>query len=319
MKKILVTGATGFVGTHLVKYLLNKNVNKIFGTYIDDASLEKLSGFGSQIELKKIDLLDKEKVLQLISDITPDAVYHLAALTSPSLSFDSPLEFITNNVASELNILEALRRKSLTKTKVLVVSSAEVYGKVVKEDIPIDESVSLNPTNPYAVSKIAQDFLGLQYFWSYGLQTIRVRPFNHVGPGQSPQFVISAFSKKIAEIEKKEMEPVLKVGNLASRRDFTDVRDMVRAYELVIDKGKSGDVYNIGSGKSYEIKDILNRLLSLSKKKIKVEIDNLLFRPIDDPELVCDYSKLKKVTGWQPKIPIEKTLQETLDYWRNIL
>jgi len=175
------------------------------------------------------------------------------------------------------------------------------------------------PTNPYAVSKIAQDFLGLQYFLSYGLKIVRVRPFNHIGPRQSPRFVVPSFAKQIAEIEKGKKENILHVGNLSSRRDFTDVRDMVAAYLLSLEKGDLGDVYNIGSGVSRQISKMLDMLLSLSSKKIDVEIDKSLFRPKDDPELVCDKSKFTKQTGWEPKIEIEKTLKDTLDYYRNIV
>jgi GDP-4-dehydro-6-deoxy-D-mannose reductase len=200
-----------------------------------------------------------------------------------------------------------------------VVASAEVYGSVTKEDLPMGEDTPLNPTNPYAVSKLAQDFLGLQYFLSYGIKTIRVRPFNHVGPRQAPNFVISSFAQKIAEIEKGKREPILPVGNLEAKRDFTDVRDMVKAYSLIMEKGEFGEVYNIGSGRSYKISEILEMLLSFSSVKITVEIDKSLFRPIDDPELVCDSTKINKTTGWKAEIPLEETLKDTLDYWRNII
>ena len=184
-------------------------------------------------------------------------------------------------------------------------------------DLPIGEETEIRPVNPYAVSKVACDFLGLQYFLSYKLPIVRVRPFNHIGPRQSPSFVVAAFAKKIAEIEKNKIPPVIKVGNLSPKRDFTDVRDTVWGYQLLIEKGEPGEVYNIGSGRSYEIKYILDTLLSFSDKKITIETDSALMRPVDVPELVCDNSKIKKVTGWEPKIPIEQTLRETLDYWRN--
>ena len=319
MKKILITGSTGFAGQHLIKHLLGENKGKIIGTYIDDSSLERMGAIKDKVDLVKIDLLDKEKVLNLVGKTSPDEIYHLAAFTAPGLSFESPSEVIMNNVSSEINILEAVKKNNLLETKILIVSSGDIYGDVKKEDLPIDEETPLNPANPYSVSKVAQDFLGLQYFNAYGIRVIRVRPFNHIGPGQGPNFVVSTFSKKIAEIEKGQKEPVLKVGNLEAKRDFTDVEDMVRAYSLVLDKGKYGDVYNLGSGKSYKIKDILNKLLSFSEKKIAVELDEALLRPIDTPELVCDYSKFHKLTGWAPKVPIDTTLKNTLDYWRNIL
>ncbi len=189
---------------------------------------------------------------------------------------------------------------------------------VSKEDLPIDEETPFNPTNPYAVSKLAQDFLGLQYFLSHKIKTVRVRPFNHAGPRQSSAFVIAAFAKGIAEIEKGKRN-VLSVGNTKSKRDFSDVRDMVKAYALAVEKGEDGDVYNLGGGKSYVISEILKMLINLSSTKIETQEDPALMAPSDNPELICDYSKFFGLTSWKPEIPIEKTLKDTLDYWRKIV
>ncbi len=318
--KILITGATGFAGSHLVEYFVAQNGNNdLHGTYLSDDSLKNIGSVKNQISLTKLDLSKEKEVFELIEKIKPAIVFHLAAIASPVDSYSSPSESIVNNVRSQINILEGIRRASLTDSKILIISSAEVYGSVDKSDLPINEGVGFRPTNPYAVSKLTQDFLGLQYFLSYNLKTVRVRPFNHIGPRQTPGFVVAAFSKKIAEIEKGKGNGVLTVGNLNAKRDFTDVRDMVKAYDLAISKGIFGDVYNLGSGVSYSISDILDKLLSLSKAKIKVEVDKSLFRPVDDPELLCDASKFKKLTGWKPSIPIETTLKDTLDYWRNII
>jgi GDP-D-mannose dehydratase len=318
-KKILITGASGFVGSHLVDHFSSSSGNDLFGTTFSKNASNNLDKSQDKIKLLEIDLSREEEVFRLIEQVKPDVIYHLAAFTSPADSFSSPRETILNNIACQINIFEAIRKSSLSETKTLVVSSAEVYGNVKQKDLPIDEATELNPTNPYAVSKLAQDFLGRQYFLAYGLKTVRVRPFNHVGPRQTPNFVISAFAKKIAEIEKGKREPVLPVGNLEAKRDFTDVRDIVKAYDLLLEKGELGEVYNIGSGASHKIAEILDRLLSLTKIKIEVKVDQSLFRPIDDPDLVCDATKLKKLTGWTPKIPLAKTLEDTLDYWRNIL
>ncbi len=319
MKKILITGVSGFVGSHLFDYLVKDKEIKLFGTYYSDNSLINLGENKNRITLFKRDLRNTDEVEKIIEDTKPDEIYHLAALTSAANSFSSPNEVVLNNIASQLNILESVRKNKLLNCHILVVSSAEVYGDVKKDDLPINENIQFNPTNPYAVSKLAQDFLGRQYFLSYGLKTIRVRPFNHIGPRQSPDFVVSAFAKKIAEIEKRKRKPVLPVGNLNAKRDFTDVRDMVKAYVLIMEKGEAGDVYNIGSGKSYKISEILDLLLSFSDTKISIESDKSLFRPVDNEELVCDGSKMQKLTGWKVEIPIEKTLKDTLEYWRNII
>ncbi len=318
--KILTTGATGFVGSHLIEYLFGKNNdNEFYGTYLSDDSLKNLDKVKNRISLTKLDLSNEKEVFELVEKVRPDIIFHLAAMASPADSFSSPAESVINNIHSQINLLEGVRRSNLIDAKILVISSAEIYGDVDKNELPIDENVNFRPTNPYAVSKLAQDFLGLQYFLSYNLKIIRVRPFNHIGPRQSTGFVVAAFAKKIVEIEKGKRNGVLTVGNLEAKRDFTDVRDMVKAYDLAVSKGAFGEVYNLGSGISYKISDILDKLLSLSKAKIKVEVDRSLFRPIDNPDLVCNATKFKKLTGWTPEIGIDTTLKDTLDYWRNII
>jgi GDP-4-dehydro-6-deoxy-D-mannose reductase len=319
MKKVLITGITGFAGSYLAEYLASTKKYAISGTYLFDKSLSNVESIKGSLDLIKADLSEEKSVFKIIEDVSPDIIFHLAALTSPAESFKNPTATLNNNISLQVNLLEAVRKFKLINTKILITSSADVYGRVAREDLPIDENTPLMPTNPYSVSKIAQDFLGLSYFLAYGLRVIRVRPFNHVGPRQSPNFVVSAFAKQIAEIEKRKKEPYLSVGNLEAKRDFTDVRDMVRAYALAVEKGKDGDVYNIGSGTSYKILDILNKLIAMSSLKIEIRINKDLFRPSDDPELICDNSKFNKVTDWKPQIPIETTLKETLDYWRNII
>ncbi|HYM64878.1 MAG TPA: GDP-mannose 4,6-dehydratase [Candidatus Sulfotelmatobacter sp.] len=316
-KKILITGASGFVGGHLLDYLYSQGEKEIYGTYFSNKTEDKSNK--NDVDFLKIDLKEEDEVFNLIKDIRPDIIYHLAAFTSGADSFSSPKETVLNNISSQINLLQAVFKNNLKDTKILITSSAEIYGKVKKEDLPIDEQTAFNPTNPYAVSKLTQDFLGKQYFLSYGLKILIARPFNHIGPKQSSNFVVSAFAKKIAEIEKGNREPILTVGNLDSKRDFTDVRDVVKAYQLIVEKGVFGEAYNVGSGKSYKISQILDMLLSFSKVKVKVEVDTKLLRPVDNPDLVCNAEKLKKLTGWEPKIEIAKTLKDTLDYWRNII
>lgn len=318
MKKTLITGVSGFAGSFLAEYITNLSGYEIYGTYVNDASLENISSVRDKIRLHKIDLKEKDTTEDLVSEIKPDLIFHLAALASAAESFNNPAEFINNNISAQVNILEGIRRANIYP-RVLIVSSAEVYGNVEAHNLPIDEETPLAPVNPYAVSKVSQDLLGLQYFLSYKMPIVRVRPFNHIGPRQSPSFAVSSFAKKIAEIEKKKMQPILAVGNLGAKRDFTDVRDIVRGYIALAEKGKAGDVYNMGTGRSYQISDILNVLLSFSKEEIKVEVDQSLLRPIDVPNLVCDNLKITKEIGWKPEIAIEKTLEDTLDYWRSII
>jgi GDP-4-dehydro-6-deoxy-D-mannose reductase len=319
MKKAFITGISGFAGGNLAPYLLEKGDYEVSGTYNSETSLRSLASIRDQINCVQLDLTDKERTNSLIQEIKPDFVFHLAALTSPAESFKDPLFTITSNVAMQINLLEAIKNNALFHTKILIVSSADVYGVVNAKDLPIDEQTGFHPTNPYAVSKITQDFLGLQYVQSHNLEIVRVRPFNHTGAGQSPQFVVSAFAKQIAEIEKGKKEPVIFVGNIDAKRDFTDVRDIVAAYSMILEKGTIGDVYNIGSGTSYKIADILDTLLSLSTKQIDVKVDEQLLRPSDTPELVCDNSKLVQKTGWKPKYTISDTLKSILDYWRDIV
>lgn len=316
MKKALITGVTGFAGSFLAENLLNSGDYTVEGTYLTENSLVNISSIEKDLKLYKVDLNDKSETEKLINNSKPDFIFHLAALASAADSFKNPAEFISNNISGQVNILEAARAMDVLP-KFLVVSSAEVYGHVKQSDLPTGENAPLAPVNPYAVSKVAQDFLGLQYFLAYKMPVIRVRPYNHIGPRQAPVFVVSSFAKKISDIEKGKTEPVIKVGNLSAKRDFTDVKDVVEGYRLLLEKGEAGEIYNIGFGKSCTIKFILDTLLSFSKKEIKVEIDPSLIRPVDVPELLCDNSKIKKTTGWEPKIPIEQTLKEILEYWRS--
>lgn len=317
MKKVLITGITGFAGSFLAEHLLSLGEYEISGTFLTEDSLKNVAHVQERLDLVKVNLMDRDAVFALISQKKPEYIFHLAALASPGKSFDAPVETFTNNIAAQINLLEAVRKEQLSP-RMLIVSSAEMYGLVKNEDLPIDEDTPLNPTNPYAVSKIAQDYLGLQYSLSYGMDIIRVRPFNHVGPRQALSFAFSDFAKRIVAIEKGLTPPVLKVGNLDAKRDFTDVRDMVRAYAVVIEKGEKGDVYNIGSGVSHAMREIVEIMHGKAKVPFAIEQDNALMRPSDNPELLCDNTKLKELTGWEAQIPLEQTIEDILDYWRNI-
>lgn len=319
MKKVLITGVSGFVGQYLVEQLLTQNSSEITGIYRSEKSLDKLASLKSQITLKQLDINHREEVNDFIASIKPDYIYHLAAHAITSESFQNPNDILVNNITGQVNILEALRQNNLHDTKILIVSSGQVYGDVKPENLPITEQTELRPTNPYAVSKITQDYLGLQYYLAYKLFTIRVRPFNHIGPRQDIKLVVPAFAKQIAEIENGLKEPVILVGNLQSKRDFTDVRDIVRAYILLIEKGQAGEVYNIGSGVSIKIHDMLEKLLSYSKVKVTIKVDEARLRPGDIEDIRADHTKLTQLTGWKPEIPIDNTLQEILDYWRKMV
>lgn len=318
MKTALITGISGFAGSFLARLLLSESNYKVAGTYHSEKGLENIHDIASELLLHQIDLTNAEATDKIIENTLPDCIFHLAALASPVQSFKDPSFTFSTNITGQINLLEAVRKKKLTETKILIVSSAEVYGIVDSADLPIDEETKMRPVSPYAVSKITQDYLGLQYFLTYKQPIVRARPFNHIGPGQKTAYAVPAFAQQIAAIEKNQQPPVLHVGNLTAKRDFTDVRDIVRAYTLLLEKGTPGEVYNIGSGVSYPMSEILQKLISLSTAQITIETDNARFMPVDIPENRCDNTKLKEQTGWSPTIPLEASLRDVLDYWRKI-
>lgn len=315
MKSAFITGVTGFAGSFLAEHLIKQGV-AIHGV-VRSTEGRNIEHIKNHVTLHQVDLQDTYALTNLIDKLKPDTIYHLAALTSPAESFKKPLEVFTNNISLEISLLEAVKKTS-PHTKVLITSSAEVYGAANPDELPLNETASLRPTSPYAVSKIAQDYLALQYHLSHKLNIYRVRPFNHIGPRQTPSFVVAAFASQIAEIEKGKKDAVIKVGNLDARRDFTDVRDMVKAYSLILEKGIPGEVYNVGSGASYKIADILTMLLSYSEFDITVEKDTEKVRPSDIPDIICDNTKINNL-GWTSEIALEQTLKDTLGYWRNIV
>jgi GDP-4-dehydro-6-deoxy-D-mannose reductase len=307
-----VTGAGGFVGRHLLAHLLDSTD---WHVYCSTRAQVREAQLSERMSMLPCDLLDPERTRQMVEQVVPGFVFHLAAQSNVQQAFKDPEGTFTSNVVGQLNLLNALRTVA-PKARILVACSSEQYGLVRPEDTPIDEDVPFRPNNPYAVSKIAQDALALQHFLSWGQQTIRVRAFNHIGPGQSEHFVASAFARQVARIEVGLQEPVLQVGNLEAERDFTDVRDMVKAYLLAITKGEPGEVYNIGSGTAHTIQSLLDAFLSASKVPIEVRHDPTRMRPSDIPVLVCDASRFRERTGWAPEIPFEQTLLDILDYWR---
>jgi GDP-4-dehydro-6-deoxy-D-mannose reductase len=312
MNRILVTGASGFAGSHLIEYLQAEAKGEIFGTVfgntVEELGLDEHHSYS-------INLLHQDEVRLMVENVKPDYVYHLAALSSPAASFQDPQAFFSNNVDAQFHLLEAVRLHC-PKAKVLVVGTAEEYGKVKPQELPMSEATPLNPISPYAASKVAQDYLGLMYHNAYQLPVIRVRPFNHIGERQTEAFVTGAFARQIALIEAGAQEPVINVGNLTPKRDFTDVKDMVKAYVLALELGTPGEVYNLGSGTSISIQELLDTLLSLATLPIMVEEDPARVQPVDVPEMRADISKFHALTGWGSTIPLKNTLVRVLDYWR---
>ena len=309
----LITGAGGFVGRHLCEYLLKHTDWGLTGTLFHPS--EEIESPSTRLRHHSLDLRTREGVYSVFEDSRPDFIFHLAAQSSVPTALKDPWDTLENNVQSELNLLEAVR-ESGREVKFLVIGSNEEYGAPKPEDLPQTERSPLRPNNPYAVSKIAQDFLGLQYYLAYGIPVVRVRPFNHTGPGQSPRFVVPAFASQIARIEVGLQEPVMRVGNLSTSRDFTDVRDIVRAYHLAVTEGEPGEVYNLASGQAHSIQDLLQTLLSYSEVDIRVERDPDKYRPVDVPLVYGSAEKFQDRTGWKPEIQFERTLQDTLAYWR---
>ena len=317
-KRILITGISGFVGSHLAEYCLEQKT-KVFGTILSHHlgdELKRVDHIKNKIELVECQLTNKIAVSRVLEKTKPDIIFHLAAQSFVPTSFASPEDTLYNNIIAELNIFEAARELKINPI-IQIAGSSEEYGSVYKNELPIKETNHLRPLSPYAVSKITQDYLAFQYNKSYGLKTVITRCFNTEGPGRGRQFVISAFAYQIAAIEKGYQKPIMRVGNLSSKRDFTDVRDIVRALWLASKKCRFGEPYNIGSGRTHQIKEVLDTLLSFSKIKIRVKLDPQLMRPSDVPILQSDSTKFRKITGWKPKISFKDTLKDTLNYWRN--
>jgi GDP-4-dehydro-6-deoxy-D-mannose reductase len=311
--RALITGANGFAGSHLTEYLLEHTDVAPYGLGLGPQ--DHIAHLKGKLIFYEGDLCDRERVKEVLAEVRPDLIFHLAAQADVGVSWKDPWATLANNIHAQLNVLQGMVDLSLS-ARIMVVGSDEEHGLIKADELPVKETNPLRPDNPYGVSKIGQDMLGLQYYNSYGLPVVRVRPFNHIGPRQSDQFVASAFARQIAEAELGLRQPVIHVGNLSAQRDFTDVRDVVRAYYLILAKGQAGEVYNIGSGVPRLISDLLGTLLKWSELDIRVEQDPSRLRPSDVPVIYCDPTKLKECTGWQPTIPFEQSLCDVLEYWR---
>jgi GDP-4-dehydro-6-deoxy-D-mannose reductase len=314
--RVLVTGITGFVGSYFAEYALARGV-EVIGSYRWRSKTENIEHIRNRIELVECDLRDMSSAHHLIETARPDYVIHLAAQSFVGSSWQAPAETFMTNAVSQVNLLEALRVRA-PNARFLAIGSSEEYGFVQEDELPITETNPLRPLSPYAVSKVAQDLMGYQYFKSYGMPIVRSRAFNHEGPRRGDVFVTSNFARQIAEIERGLREPVIAVGNLKNRRDYTDVRDIVRGYWLLLEKGEPGEVYNLCSGRAWVIQDILDFLLGEARTKgITVREERARLRPSDVPVLLGDATKARKAVGWRLEIPFEQTLRDILAYWRD--
>lgn len=323
-KRALITGVTGMVGSHLVDYLLDNSDWEIYGLCRWRSPLDNLSHIltrinsGDRVHILYGDIRDYLSIHTAVSKAKPDYVFHLAAQSYPKTSFDSPLDTLETNVQGTANVLEALRKNEI-EAITHVCASSEVFGRVPKEKLPIDEECSFHPASPYAISKVGTDLIGRYYAEAYDMNVMTTRMFTHTGPRRGDVFAESTFAKQIAMIEAGLIPPVVKTGNLDSLRTFADVRDAVRAYYMLVTVNPiPGAYYNIGGTYTCSVGDMLNTLLSMSaEKEIKVETDPERLRPIDADLQVPNTEKFKAVTGWEPEIPFEQTMVDLLQYWRD--
>ncbi len=331
--RALITGITGFVGSHMAEFLLGMSDKgmkgkkiEVYGTFRWRSPLGNIAHLLDRVQLVNCELIDSKSVHEALKKAKPDVVFHLAAQSYVPVSFEEPAYTIEANVIGTLNLLEAvrqLREEDKSYDPIIhICSSSEVYGQVKKDEVPITESNPLRPASPYAVSKVGEDYIALQYFLSYGIKVIRTRMFTHTGPRRGSVFAESAFAKQVAEIELGiRKDNTVHVGNLDSVRTFADVRDAVKAYWLLTQKCVPGEVYNIGGNRTMTVGEMLDYLISLSPKKgeIKVKVEKYLLRPSDVTLQVPSIEKFVKATGWKPEVPFETTMKDLLDYWRQTL
>lgn len=313
--RVLITGITGFAGSHLAEYALAQPGVEVYGTVRTRSRLDNILPVMDRLHLVECDLRDPFAVRDTIARVRPDRVFHLAAQSFVPASWAAPEETFATNVLAQINLLEAIRQEC-SQARVQVAGSSEEYGLVYPHETPIREENPLRPLSPYGVSKVAQDLLGWQYHASYGLHIIRTRAFNHTGPRRGEAFATSTFCRQVAEIERGLAPPVLRCGNLEARRDLTDVRDTVRAYWLALESGEPGQVYNIASGRAVSMRQVLDLILAQARCGVKLEVDPARLRPSDVPLLLGDATRLRERTGWVPTIPLEQALVDLLAYWR---
>jgi len=313
---ILITGITGMVGSHLAEYALNNHPDvQVHGMVRWRSPLDHIRPILPRIVLHQAELRDLNSLIKLLREVRPDWIFHLAAQSYVTTSFDLPADTLHTNVIGTTNLLDAVRIVGLDP-RIHICSSSEVYGQVTKEELPIRETNPFRPASPYAVSKTGEDMIALQYWLSYKIKTLRTRMFTHTGPRRGSVFAESAFAKQIAEVEAGLSKGPVRVGNLNSIRTLADVRDAVRAYWLLLEKGEAGDVYNIGGDETMTIGDILERLKGMAKCPIEHVVDPALLRPSDVTLQIPDTSKFRRATGWKPEISANQTLLDLLNYHR---
>lgn len=307
MSRVLIFGAGGFVGSYLCKEFLN-NGYKVSGTDKGEGS-----ALPSEVDFYKTDLMQADEVKKLIGQIQPDIIVNLAAISSVGASWNMPQTTMALNVIGALNIMEAAR-KSEQKPRILFVGSSEEY--VISEN-PLDENTQLNANNPYGISKVTQEQLAKLYREQYGLKIYCVRPFNHTGIGQRDTFVLPSFCKQVAEIDKSGKDGKIQVGNLKVKRDFSHVKDVVRAYRMIVESDNCNQIYNVGSGNAYSLEDMLTYIIGLSDQNIEIEVDQNRIRPTDQPVICCDRSLIGKELGWEPQYNVYDALREMYESYRN--
>lgn len=316
MTRVLITGINGFAGSHLAEYVIGNQLGEVYGSIRGkNANLENLSEVMGKVELVQCDITDYHSVVRLVKETAPDLIFHLAAQSYVPVSWRAPIETMNTNIMGTLNLFEAVRHLEIDPV-IQIAGSSEEYGMVEPDEVPVKETNLLRPLSPYAVSKAAMDLMGYQFSKSYKMKIIRTRGFNHTGPRRGSVFVTSNWCKQVADIEAGHQEPVILVGNLEARRDFTDVRDMVRAYWMAVQKCVPGEAYNICSGRSLRTGEVLDMILARTTRSIEVKVDPARLRPSDVMVLEGDYSKFHAATGWDPTISFEDTLDQLINYWR---
>lgn len=311
--RVLITGILGFVGCHLAEHLIAEGC-EVWGVTRSYNKRKNISPFEKNIHLVEGDLLDQRTTDRLIEDCAPDVVFHFAGESVVGGSWEHALDTISTNINCQVNLLESIRRTG-SAALVVIPGSSEEYGKIDSMDIPVTETVGFKPVNPYGVSKVAQDLIGYQYFASFAIPIIRIRSFTLIGPKQTDNFAVSSFSKQLAEVSLGMRRPLIKVGNLAPKKDWLDVRDAARGYWLAAQHGLPGEVYNLCSGRSSSVQEILDSLVSIVNVNVQISVDNSRLRPVDVADIIGDPRKLTRATGWVPQIPLDTTLRDTLEYW----